>query len=421
MYDLCFKYIVKVCIENGTIDGLDVLKKLCETCTDEKKDLVEYLVTKVFNNDPQGMLWEAQHFKYTDVLTYADLIRMTLRCIDYYDPNYQYDDESTILHIVARMPDVDLEIVRILCSYMFDINVCDNEGRTPWPAFERYGGPVEEEEKYVRLSKIFLSYGASSSAGIRDKAASLLSIRSADTTDIIREICSTRDINDGCGEEGKTMLHHAVENSPIRVVTELVRLGANVDSADRDGDTPLHTAARGHDMTYIEELIRLGAKVNTQNKYGFTPLHFSAWVGNMEISHYLIKNGANALIQDKKGKIPLHLAASWGYHDRPNVEFIKSLITLESWSVTDKYGNTFLDIAGPRYANQFLPVALHIDPSLRFFKECMTLLPYEERKRARELLLVLNRSPIPTAMFPLIIANTFEEYVPPEYSSDYED
>jgi ankyrin repeat protein len=406
--ELCFKYIVKVLIGNGTIDGLDMMRKLCETYTVDKRDLVEHLVTNVYKNDLPGLLRGTHHFTYADGLTYSDLIRMAI--LAGFDPNYQYDDGRTILHIVTRMSDVDLEIVRLLCSYMIDIDVCDNDGCTPWPEAEGYGGPVEEEEKYVSLSKIFLSYGASSSAGSHDKTTSLLSLRIVDTVDIIRDICSTRDINDG-DDRGKTMLHHAVVNSHIRVVTELVRLGANIDTTDRGGDTPLHTAACGHNITYVEELIRLGAKVNTQNKYGHTPLHIAASVGDMETSHYLIKNGANAIIQDNDGRTPLHLVASWGKHDRINIEFLNSLITLESWFIKDKYGDTFLDVAGPRYASQFLSKALQIDPSLRVFKECIASLSYKERKRVRELLLVLKRSPIPATLFPLVISDTFEEYV----------
>jgi ankyrin repeat protein len=411
--ELCFKYIVKVLIGNGTIDGLDMMRKLCETYTVDKRDLVEHLVTNVYKNDLPGMLRGTHHFTYADGLTYSDLIRMAI--LAGFDPNYQYDDGQTILHIVARMPDVDFEIVELLCSYMMDIDVCDNDGFTPWPDFDSYGCPVEEEEKYARLSKIFVSYGASSSVGSYDKIASLFCLRSVDIMDIVRDICITRDINDG-DERGRTMLHHAVQNSPIKVTTELVSLGANVDSTDQGGDTPLHNATCCHNIKYIEELIRLGAKVNIQNKSGMTPLHLSAAIGDIEASQYLIKNGANILIQDKLGKTPLHLAASRGSHDRLDTEFLKSLITLDSWFIKDKYGNTFLDIAGPHYVSQFLSTALQIDPSLRVFKECMTSLPYKDRKRVRELLIVLNRSPIPTTLFPLIIANTFEEYAPQEYS-----
>jgi ankyrin repeat protein len=409
--------LVKLLIEKGADINAEygryptktILRSVCESYTPLKKELLETLLKN--NNDE---ICRASLYNYSEDLTYVDFLSMAIHAG--FDPNYQDDSGRTILHIVAHDRLSDIETVDWLCSLMTDINIYDTIGDTPWPAWAGYDMSVDAQERYVRLSKIFLSYGASPFVGSHNKVISLLCLSLVDTMDIIRDIYSTRDINEGDGY-GRTVLHRAVEyGNNTQVATGLVRLGAKVNIADLDGDTPLHMTALYGDITNVEELIRLGAKVNIQNNHGDTPLHTAVMEGNMAVSQNLIKNGANVVIQNKNGHTPLHLAALSGKN--PNIECIKSLMTLDSWFIKDCKGETFIDILRPYNASQLLTKALQIDPSLRVFEECIASLTYKERKRVRELLLVLNRSPIPTSLFPSIIANTFEEYEYSDGSSD---
>ncbi len=72
------------------------------------------------------------------------------------------------------------------------------------------------------------------------------------------------------GENGVTELMIAAEFLP-RLVGPLLRNGASATLVDATGDTPLHYAARGGDGTAIAQLVRAGADPNTANASGVTP------------------------------------------------------------------------------------------------------------------------------------------------------
>ena len=92
-----------------------------------------------------------------------------------------------------------------------------------------------------------------------------------------------------------------------------------------DGFTPLHLAALNGNAVLIEELLKRGANVNSaanlEHGNGYTPLHAAAWGGRKEAVEVLLKHHANVNVTSRQEETPLRVAVAHG-----NVEIAKMLI-----------------------------------------------------------------------------------------------
>jgi len=78
------------------------------------------------------------------------------------------------------------------------------------------------------------------------------------------------------------------------VLRELLKHGANVNTAKKDGDTRLHIAGGDGHVEVVRVLLNYGAKVNTANKGGFTPLYVAFQKGHIEVVRELFNNGTTS-------------------------------------------------------------------------------------------------------------------------------
>ena len=86
----------------------------------------------------------------------------------------------------------------------------------------------------------------------------------------------------------------------MRIIHEMLRAGADVNSRDENGDTPIMRGAQYFgDMCKF--LISHGADVNARDNDGQTALHHAMVSGAKE----LIKSGANVSAVDRQGRTPL--------------------------------------------------------------------------------------------------------------------
>nr|CAH7718915.1 unnamed protein product [Callosobruchus chinensis] len=107
-------------------------------------------------------------------------------------------------------------------------------------------------------------------------------------------------------ENGRTVLHYAVEAKTVRL---LIEKGANVNAADVKGHTVLHLAVTEKRLGKVRELIKSGGNVNAE-EYGnkCTPLHLACMVGKVEIVKELVEAGAEIEQADKFGMTAMDYA-----------------------------------------------------------------------------------------------------------------
>ncbi len=122
------------------------------------------------------------------------------------------------------------------------------------------------------------------------------------------------DVNTAQGD-GMTALHWAAERGDARLAEVLVYSGANVNAGTRIGRyTPLHLASRGGHGDVVQALLRAKADPNaaTTNS-GVTPLHLAAVAGKADVVAALLKSGADVSAKEASwGQTPLIFAASRG-------------------------------------------------------------------------------------------------------------
>lgn len=107
-------------------------------------------------------------------------------------------------------------------------------------------------------------------------------------------------------ENGRTVLHYAVDAKTVRL---LIEKGANVNAADVEGYTALHLAVTEKYLETVRELIKSGGNVNAE-EYGSkcTPLHLACMVGKVEIVKELVKAGGEIEQADKFGMTAMDYA-----------------------------------------------------------------------------------------------------------------
>jgi ankyrin repeat protein len=131
------------------------------------------------------------------------------------------------------------------------------------------------------------------------------------------------DVNTAQGD-GMTALHWAAERGDLKLAEVLVYSGANVNAGTRIGRyTPLHLASRGGHGDVVLALLQAKANPNaTTTNSGVTPLHLAAAAGKADAVAALLKSGADANVKEASwGQTPLIFAASRGH-----VEAIRVLL-----------------------------------------------------------------------------------------------
>jgi len=131
------------------------------------------------------------------------------------------------------------------------------------------------------------------------------------------------DVNTAQGD-GMTALHWAAERGDAKLAEVLIYSGANVNAGTRIGRyTPLHLASRGGHGEVVLALLRAKANPNaTTTNSGVTALHLAAVAGKADVVAALLKSGADANAKESSwGQTPLMFAASRG-----QVEAIRVLL-----------------------------------------------------------------------------------------------
>ena len=108
---------------------------------------------------------------------------------------------------------------------------------------------------------------------------------------------------------GATALSYAVDRGHREVVSELIRVGADLEVKDKDGRTAIFYCDEGWEA--MEELIRAGAALDIQENKGggMTILMFAAKEGSTKIVRELVRAGVATELLDNEGKTALDHAS----------------------------------------------------------------------------------------------------------------
>ena len=279
------------------------------------KDLVEHLVVKYPQHvntrggpylTPLVAALAGRHFQIVEFLRQNGA-----------DVNVCHDDGETPFYSAASCG--DLEIVQILLDYKVDAKGHRSYGITPMHGvaigafftrtrFTPHNGP----RLLPDVARLLLKHGADVNARIDNGWTPLYTAVSYGTVDVARVLLE-HGANVGAEDDrGRTPMHYAVEyKRAAKVVPVLLEHGANVDAKDNIGKTPLHLAAQYNMLEVMDVLLEHGADIGAEDNEGRTPMHDAVEHGMVEVVRVLLEHRANVDAEDTKGKTPLHLAAQY--------------------------------------------------------------------------------------------------------------
>ena len=106
------------------------------------------------------------------------------------------------------------------------------------------------------------------------------------------------------------LIKGVVTRAPIEEIRNLIKLGADVNTAGNQSTKPLYAACMQKNRELITLLLDHGADVNIMDTRGGTPLHTTCLSSNTEIATLLLDRGAEINIADRDGETPLYWACN---------------------------------------------------------------------------------------------------------------
>jgi ankyrin repeat protein len=112
-------------------------------------------------------------------------------------------------------------------------------------------------------------------------------------------------------ELGKTALHWACQQGNDQAVSQLLKLGANMNASTPNGSTPLHGAAASKRPSECINILFQTGVVISRDIYGNTPLHVACQSGIVETVESLLDNGMSMEDLNQTGQTPLLVATEY--------------------------------------------------------------------------------------------------------------
>uniref|UniRef100_A0A8C5VK70 Ankyrin repeat domain 52 n=1 Tax=Microcebus murinus TaxID=30608 RepID=A0A8C5VK70_MICMU len=239
----------------------------------------------------------------------------------------------------------DVEEVRSLLSQKENINVLDQERRTPLHAAAYVGD--------VPILQLLLMSGESVASRERGKEGGAeidlwclvpgevpASSRFPGLKVLGLLLAHSADVN-ARDKLWQTPLHVAAANRATKCAEALAPLLSSLNVADRSGRSALHHAVHSGHLETVNLLLNKGASLNVCDKKERQPLHWAAFLGHLEVLKLLVARGADLGCKDRKGYGLLHTAAASG-----QIEVVKYLLRMGAEiDEPNAFGNTALHIA----------------------------------------------------------------------------
>jgi len=192
-------------------------------------------------------------------------------------------------------------------SGLEDVNIADNDGRTPLMVASGSGnlGVVQQ----------LVNLGADIEA--RDKMGRTAFLYAVETGGdrvfrVLVDLGVDIHVRDN---SGRTALMDVSEIGFVRSVRALLALGVDVSARDNDGETALVKASRGGKQRIADILLEAGADVELSAFNGQTALMAASAAGHVDVVNLLISAGAETTRTDEKGDTALDYAAISGHRE----------------------------------------------------------------------------------------------------------
>ena len=105
-------------------------------------------------------------------------------------------------------------------------------------------------------------------------------------------------------------IHKVAEKGDIKKVSSFLKAGVDPDLVNENGATPLILAIASGNLKIVSLLIKHGANINNnKNPKILPPLIQASSFGQLEIISLLLKHGANVNIKASNGSTALHFAS----------------------------------------------------------------------------------------------------------------
>lgn len=112
------------------------------------------------------------------------------------------------------------------------------------------------------------------------------------------------------GKHGNSAIMKASREGKIKIVKELIGMGANLDMKNIDGNTALWNACFASSYECFYALVEAGIDIDSQNVNGVTSLMYCASAGKEDFVELLLKHNANAHIINLDGFKAIDLAVT---------------------------------------------------------------------------------------------------------------
>ena len=215
---------------------------------------------------------------------------------------------ANALHLAAGTGDL-VSVGYLITVHMADVDAKDAYGYTP-QHYAAWTGHV---------SVVAALIAAGADVNVKDNDGRTPLYFAGHAAVISTLLAAGADANEK-DDDGRTPLHFAgslerffiVIAAGADVVAPLIAGGANVDEKDDAGEAPLHIAARNGRVSIVAALITGGASVNEKNDAGETPLHIAVGEGRAAVVAALLAAGAAVNEKNDAGEAPLDIAVSEG-------------------------------------------------------------------------------------------------------------
>ena len=227
------------------------------------------------------------------------------------------------------------DVVRALIEAGADIDAENDEGMTPlmWavmtdtPDRENRVFSQEKEQKRIAIALDLIAGGANvnitcfSPRWMKWTPLLFASCEPDRNAPLISSLISAgAGVNAGTMEDITPLFHAAAYSRHSSTVRELIRAGAEVNAygkeEGREGWTPLlyALASSCRSLPVVREILKSGADPNTAIRGGVTPLMFAAAIGDKpEFADVLLRAGADVYALDSDGNSALDCAVAGNY------------------------------------------------------------------------------------------------------------